>query len=120
MTKFLNRGIPLMDLYKDGTFILLSISEYREYKDGKPTNNVAGQKYEVVDPLSYDKIVVKIPGQMTPLLLPEVLAELRENGEKVLVEFVNAIDKLYLRRDGSSVSVEDSFSAEDVLLVEQS
>ncbi len=119
MTKLINKGIPLYVLYKDGTFILLTISEYREYVNGKPTDKLAGYKYEVVDPVSFDKIVVKIKGQTTPLMPPEELTKLREDGERVLVEFTNAVDKLYIRRAGDSATVEDSFSAEDILLVEQ-
>lgn len=119
MTKFINRGIPLKALYADEQYLLLSISAYRAYKDGKPTNKIEGYKYEVAEMQNFDKFSVKIKGQDIPLLQPEELKELRDNGEKIFVEFVNAVDKLYIHREGNSVSVEDSFSADDVLLVEQ-
>ena len=49
----------------------------------------------------------------------EHLAELRKSGEKVIVEFLNGVDKLYNRRNGQNWSVEDSFSADDILIVNQ-
>lgn len=49
----------------------------------------------------------------------ERLGELRESGEKIVVEFINGVDKLYIRRNGNMSSVEDSFSAEDIKLVEE-
>lgn len=117
MTKLINRGIPFNMIYKDGVFILIDIAPNYEYVDGKRTNKLVGYKYTVVDTVDFDKITVKVK-QDAPLLSSEELAELRGSGEKIAVEFVNAIDKPYIRRDGGSVSVEDSFSADDILLVE--
>lgn len=120
MTIFINKNkfIPLKLAYNDDAFLLLDIAPNFKYEDGKRTNKLIGYKYTVVDTNDFDKIIVKVE-QDAPLLSPEELAELRGNGEKVVVEFVNAVDKLYIRRDGNSVSVEDSFSAEDILLVQQ-
>lgn len=118
MTKSINKNIPFNVLFKDEVFILTGIASNYAYADGKRTDNLVGYKYTVVDTVDFEKIVVKV-ARTEPLMTSEGLAELRENGEKVLVEFVNGVDKLYIRRDGSSVSVEDSFSAEDILLVEQ-
>lgn len=117
-SKLTNKQIPLSVIYKDGTFILIEITAVYEYVNNKRTNKLIGYKYTVVDTLDFDKISIKVL-QETPLMTPEELAALRENGEKVLVEFVNAVDKPYIREDGNSFSLEDSFSAEDVLLVEQ-
>ena len=46
------------------------------------------------------------------------LQERRLNGERVYVEFINGVDRPYLRMTGTNMSVEDSFSADDVKLVE--
>ncbi len=113
-----NKSIPLEFAYSDNAFLLLGIFPNYEYVNNKRTDNLIGYKYTVVDTVDFDKITVKV-NQSTPLLSQEELAELRASGEKVVVEFVNAVDKLYIRRDGNSVSVEDSFSAEDILLVQQ-
>lgn len=110
--------IPLEVIFKDGSFILINVREYFEYENGQKTDRPAGHKYEVVDPVSFDKITVKVPGQKEPLMPPEQLAELRENGERVVVEFINGRDKLYNRNFNGKWSVEDSFSADDVRLVE--
>ena len=118
-SKAIGKEIPFAVIFKDETFILLSIEEYFIYEDGARTNKHAGFKYEVVDTVTFDKIKVKIEGQKEPLMKPEDLTKLRDGGEKVIVEFVNGIDKLYSRKDGNSWSVEDSFSADDILLVTQ-
>uniref|UniRef100_UPI0040579DC3 hypothetical protein n=1 Tax=Acetatifactor sp. TaxID=1872090 RepID=UPI0040579DC3 len=118
-SKALGKEIPFAVIFRDETFILIGIEEYFLYEDGARTNKHAGYRYEVVDTVSFDKLKVKIEGQKKPLMLPDDLAKLRDNGEKVIVEFVNGVDKLYSRKDGNSWSVEDSFSAEDILLVTQ-
>ena len=117
-SKLINKKIPLTVIYEDGTFILTEISAIYEYANNKKTDKLIGFKYTAVDTVDYDKIGIKVL-QNTPLMEPEELARLREDGEKVLVEFDNAVDKPYIHRDGNAVSVEDSFSADDVLLVEQ-
>lgn len=116
-SKLMGKEIPFVVVFKDGTFILIGIEEYFLFEDGTRTNKHAGYKYEVVDPLSFDKIKVKIEGQKKPLMTPEELAKLRDEGERVIVEFVNGVVKLYNRKVGNSWSIEDSFSAEDIALV---
>lgn len=116
-SKIIGKEIPFSIIFKDEAFILINIEEYFLYKDGVRTNELAGFRYEVVDTVSFDKIKVKIEGQKKPLMSPDDLIKLRENGEKIIVEFLNGVDKLYSHKDGNSWSVEDSFSAEDILLV---
>ena len=118
-SRVIGKKIPFAVLYRDGVFILIDIREYFAYENGIRTNKRAGYLYMVVDPVSFDKIEVKIQGQEQPLMSPAELAELRENGEKIIVEFVNGIDKPYNRKVGNTWSVEDSFSADDILLVEE-
>lgn len=119
MTKLVNQNIPFEVIFRDGTFILVGIAPEYEYVDNQRTDKVIGFKYEVVDTMNFDKITVKVRGQKKPLMPLEKLLELRESGEKVLVEFINGADKLYIRRNGNIQTVEDSFSAEDINIIKQ-
>lgn len=105
-------------IFKDGAFILIGIQKFFEYQDGKKTERLAGYKYEAVDTMSFDKITVKIKGQEEPLIAPEELEKRRESGEKFFVEFIGGYDKPYNRNANGQWTVEDSFSADDVRLVE--
>lgn len=122
LKKLYNR-IPFEVTFKDGVFILLGVEQDVEYVDGKRTDNVIGTKYEVVDTLGFEKIKVKVKGQLEPIISNEELQTMRDSGKKVAVEFINGIDTLYLRTVNKGTSnekqtVEDSFSADDVKLVE--
>ena len=118
-TRLLGTPVPFEVIFKDGTFLLISIHEDYEYENNQKTDRLAGYRYEVVDTETFDKIRVKVKGQTNPLMTQEHLAELRKSGEKVIVEFLNGVDKLYNRRNGQNWSVEDSFSADDILIVNQ-
>lgn len=114
----IGRPLPFEAVFKESVFILTGIEPDYEYQNNQRTDRLAGYKYEVVDTVDFDKIKVKIRGQEEPLMPPEKLAQLRENGEKVAVEFIDGFDKLYIRRNGNTSSIEDSFSAGDIRLVE--
>lgn len=118
-SKIIGKKIPFAVIFKDETFILISIAEYFLYEDGVRTNKHAGFMYGVVDPVTFDKFTVKIQGQKKPLMSSEELEKSRESGENVIVEFLHGYDKPYLRKSGNSWNIEDSFHAEDVLLVIQ-
>lgn len=118
-SKLLKTLIPFEVIFKDGRFLLVGIEPDFEYENNQRTEKIIGYKYEVVDTVDFDKIKVKIKGQKKPLMTSERLEELRENGEKIVVEFINGVDKLYIRRSGNMSSVEDSFSAEDIKLAEE-
>lgn len=111
----LGKKIPLTVVVPDELFLLISIAPIHEYADGKATDKVIGFKYEVVDTVNFDKIFVKIPGQPVPLMSNEELLELRNKGEKVAIEFVNATVLPYF--NWTTKSIEDSFSASDVRLI---
>ena len=117
-TKLLKIQVPLDVIYKDGLFLLIDIQRFFEYENGKKTERLAGYKYIVADTVDFDKIKIKIKGQTIPLIAPEELAERRKNGEKIFVEFIGGYDKLYNRNFNGQWTVEDSFSAEDVRLVD--
>lgn len=116
MTKLIGKGIPFEVIYKGKDFILVGIEPFYQYADGKRTDQLAGYRYEVVETADFDKIKVKIKGQDKPIMTSERLQEIRESGEKVVVQFTKAVNTLYLNRTLNSV--EDSFSADSIQLVE--
>lgn len=65
--------------------------------------------------IPFEQIEVFVAGS-TPLLTPERLEELQESGERVFVEFENAVVKPYYSE--RTHSIEDSIKADAVHLVE--
>ena len=112
----LRKKIPLSSVIQTDTFILLRIEPVYEYIDGKRTDNLEGYRYEVVDTINLDRLRVKIKGQSAPLMSDEELQERREDGQKILVEFVNGTVMPYW--NPNTKSVEDSFSADGIQLLE--
>lgn len=85
------------------------------YENGAKTDEVQGYKYLVTNTGSFEQIEVFVPGNK-PLLTPEKLEELQEAGERIFVEFENAIVKPYYSE--RTHSIEDSIKADAVHLVE--
>ena len=73
------------------------------YENGTKTEEVQGHKYLVTNTDTFEQIEVFVAGS-TPLLTPERLEELQESGERVFVEFENAVVKPYYSGDGTSSS----------------
>ena len=85
------------------------------YENGTKTEEVQGHKYLVTNTDSFEQIEIFVPGNK-PLLTPEKLEELQEAGERIFVEFENAIVKPYYSE--RTHSIEDSIKADAVHLVE--
>ena len=85
------------------------------YENGTKTEEVQGHKYLVTNTDTFEQIEVFVAGS-TPLLTPERLEELQESGERVFVEFENAVVKPYYSE--RTHSIEDSIRADAVHLVE--
>lgn len=85
------------------------------YENGTKTEEVQGHKYLVTNTDSFEQIEIFVPGNK-PLLTPERLEELQESGERVFVEFENAVVKPYYSE--RTHSIEDSIKADAVHLVE--
>ena len=64
--------------------------------------------------MNFDHFRIKIKGQAVPLMSNEDLQKLREQGQKITVEFTDPTVLMYW----SAKTYEDSFSAKDVSLVE--
>lgn len=112
----LNKEIPLYIIDHEMVFILLGLKVIKEYDtDGKPTENITGFRYTVVNTDSFEKYEIKVEGTK-PLISAELLAEKRENGEKVYVEFENATLKMYWNSRLNAYA--DSFKADGIHFVE--
>lgn len=85
------------------------------YENGTKTEEVQGHKYLVTNTDTFEQIEVFVAGS-TPLLTPERLEELQESGERVFVEFENAVVKPYYSE--RTHSIEDSIKADALHLVE--
>ena len=85
------------------------------YENGAKTEEVQGHKYLVTNTDTFEQIEVFVAGS-TPLLTPERLEELQESGERVFVEFENAVVKPYYSE--RTHSIEDSIKADAGHLVE--
>lgn len=123
MTFLIGKPIQLNAVLKDEIYILTRIEPDYLYENSKKTDTVVGHKYEIVDTVDFNKFKVKIKGQTKPLMTNEALQEMREGGKRVLVELVDGVDTLYIKienkgRPDEKTTVEDSFSAKDILLVE--
>lgn len=113
----INNRIPLQPpVLKDPVMLLLTVSQILVWgPDGKPTNEIAGIAYECVDTVDFKHFTIKIEGQKVPLMTNDELQKLRENGERVPVEFTNLTVMQYINR--KKQSIEDSFKADDIHLV---
>lgn len=110
----LNKALQLVAIFSEPVYILRSISQVFDYESGQKTDKVIGFKYEVVNTGNYEKISVKVE-QKKPLISIEKLEELIEADEKIFIEFENAKCKQYYSQRTNTV--EDTFTADDIMLV---
>lgn len=81
---------------KDTTVILVSVRGVPEYKDGKPTGNIDGYRYEVACPWAQlDKIKVKIKGEL--IVTQE---QIDQKGGSMKIRFKNLTGKFYRTGNG--------------------
>lgn len=111
-----NRAIKLSAVFPEAVYILIEVKTLYEYdSENKKTNIISGYAYDVVNTGTFDKITVKVL-KKAAIIEPEELQKKRENGERVFVEFVNAIVKQYFSNYANSFC--DTFSADDIKFVE--
>lgn len=107
--------IPMRFIEPELIYMLLRINEIPEYDlNNKPTDNIVGYSYEVVNTDSFEKYKIKVLGKK-PLMSPEELQKRRDQGEKIAVEFENATVKMYWNKQMNSYA--DTFSADGISLV---
>ena len=109
------RRFSLKDLISEPVYYCNSGKIVFHYENGTRTDEVQGYKYLVTNTDSFEQIEVFVPGNK-PLLTPEKLEELQEAGERIFVEFENAVVKPYYSE--RTKSIEDSIKADAVHLVE--
>ena len=112
-----NKNIPLGLVLPEPVFLLLRIIPIEEFDEsGKKTGRIIGYAYDCVDTMNFDHFRIKIKGQAVPLMSNEDLQKLREQGQKITVEFTDPTVLMYW--SDKTKTYEDSFSAKDVALVE--
>lgn len=80
-----------------GAVILLGIADLMEFVDGKPTNNVIGQKLTVVCPDNmYEKLTVKVKGNKSAI----TSEQLQQRGGQVNIVLKNLTGKFYRTNSG--------------------
>lgn len=112
---FLKRWLLLNGIVAEPVYYCHGVRIIFRYENGTKTEEVQGHKYLVTNTDTFEQIEVFVAGS-TPLLTPERLEELQESGERVFVEFENAIVKPYYSE--RTHSIEDSIKADAVHLVE--
>ncbi len=76
---------------------MLGIADLMEFVDGKPTNNVIGQKLTVVCPDNmYEKLTIKVKGGK-PAITNE---QLQQKGGQVKITLKNLTGKFYRTNSG--------------------
>lgn len=116
MTILSNREIPMEVIETERVFVLLDVSPVYEYdSENKRTDKIFGWAYTVANIESFEKYKIKVIG-VKPLISHDALVAKREKGVKTLVEFDNAVIKMYWST--AKKSFEDSFKADGISFVE--
>ena len=88
--------IPLTAVVDGANLILVDVSPYYAYVDGKKTDNQLGHKYLVVEDKNFDKFFVKVPSA-TPIITSEQLSEAKQ---RIMVTFENGVARPYRTQNG--------------------
>ena len=103
--------IELLSVIPYPVYYLNSVSVRFRYMNGQKTDQVAGYVYTVTNTETFDQIHVLVE-QDKPLITPETLMELQQEGKKVFVEFDNAVVKPYYSE--RTKAIEDSIKADSI------
>lgn len=116
MTLLAGKEIPLEAVEQERIFALLDFKPIFEYdQNNRRTETVAGYAYIVANTDSFEKYRIKIMHK-NALLSEEALRARRDAGERIYVEFEDAMLKMYWSKDKNSY--EDTLSASDISFVE--
>ena len=92
-----NIKLELKQVANSEEVILIGVIPFKDYIDGKPSENIAGYKYNVVCPANkYDPLAVKIR-QSQPTITNE---EIDAAGGSIKVTFVGFEGKFYRTSNG--------------------
>lgn len=114
-SQLIGKRIDIQAIHKDPVFILREIRKIPGFRDGKVTDEVMGFMYECLDTKRYEPCLFKIEGQKMPLMTNEELQQRIDSDETVFVEIINGSVMAYVSQKNS---IEDSFKADDIRLVE--
>lgn len=103
--------LPLETIIPPPVYYLNSVSVRFRYVNGQKTDQIAGYVYTATNTETFDQIHVLVE-QDKPLITPESLNELQQEGKKVFVGFDNAVIKPYYSE--RTKSLEDSIKADAV------
>lgn len=109
------RRIPLEIIFLIRQFILLRIDETKEFgEDGKPTGRIIGYTLTCVEMTNYERFTVKVSTLNIPITNDKLQA-IREDGDKVLIEFDNATIMPYINERNNALM--DSIKADGFRIV---
>lgn len=105
------RFFPLENIVAEPVYYCNGDRFVYRYEGNQRTDEIIGVKYLVTNTATYEQLEVFVPGKKA-LIEPEKLEQLQESGEKVFVEFENAVLKPYYSE--RTRSIEDSIKADAV------
>lgn len=106
--------LALIQFIREPVYYLNAIRRVFKYENNQRSDEVIGHKYLVTNTECFEQIEIFVPGA-TPVIEPDKLLELQEEGEKVFVEFEGAVIKpFYSERDHE---MKDSIKADKIILV---
>lgn len=109
-------AIPLEAFLDEATFILRGVYAKRAYVNNVPTDDISGYTYECFNTKTFELIRVTV-SQSKPLVTSDEIAESLENGTPIVVEFDEAMVKVYMPRDAKTFA--ESITAKGISIVKQ-
>ena len=107
--------IALLSVQPEPVYVAKEIRTRKKFENNVRTDETIGFVYVAVNTGTYDTVSVFVE-QKKPIMSPEKLMELNEQGEHVFIEFDNAVLKPYYSE--RTKSIEDSIKADAVHIVE--
>ena len=112
MIKISSLKFSLLMVAKSNEILITDVNPYKEYTDGKPSENIAGDKYTVVCPVNkYESFSVKVR-QAQPTITNE---QIEAAGGSIEATFIGFEGKFY--RDSRSGEYLFTAKAEEVEVI---
>lgn len=108
--------IPLEAFLDEPTFILRGVYSKRAYVNNVATDDICGYTYECFNTKTFELIRVTV-SQSKPLVTSDEIADSLENGTPIVVEFDDAMVKVYMPRDAKTFA--ESITAKAITIVKQ-
>ena len=107
-------SVPLEVLLPEPTFIIRGVREKKLYENGLRTEKTAGFTYSCINTRNFCYIPITVK-ETTPSFSEAEIENSLENGEQIIVEFVNARVKAYV--DIQNKKLAESITADQILPV---